>query len=133
MQSRLVASATALETTSADEDDDPPDGGDSIVWHTADQLDANGSENLCATIGRSGNKRKKNRHEDEDDDDDDDDGNDDVSCRSEVSVCFPPKIWHARMVLTTLVHTCNLGLGTKYVFLHVGWEQNLNLSWWYLN
>jgi hypothetical protein len=40
MQSRLVASATAPETTSADDDDNRPDGDDGVVWRTADQLDA---------------------------------------------------------------------------------------------
>ena len=41
MQSRLVASATAPEMTSADDDDNPPDGDGGVVsGRTADQLDA---------------------------------------------------------------------------------------------
>ena len=40
MQSRLVASATAPETMSADDDDNLPDGDDGVVWRMADQLDA---------------------------------------------------------------------------------------------
>ena len=74
MQSRLVASAAAPETTSADDDGDPPDGDDGVVWRTADQLDADDGEKLRAVVGGSGDERNRHRHDDDDDDDDEDEG-----------------------------------------------------------
>ncbi len=77
MQSRLVASATATETTLADADNDPPYGDDGVVWCTADQLDDDDGEKLSAVVGGSGNERNRNRHDDDNDDDDNDNDDDD--------------------------------------------------------